>query len=1039
MQFQQFARRVLVWLFVCLLICAPQAILAQPFAPASLTAYSGNSQVLLQWTASSGAASYNVKRSPAGGGPYSLIASAGGTSYTDNAVTNGVSYFYVVSAVSNAVEGANSPEAQAIPLAPGGFRLVNRLSGLALDNPNGSGTGGVDQQPYSGTNQMWTLSPVGSGVFAVFSASGHALSGSNASAQLTVSPYLAVGYQFWTFQLTNSAFYLVRNASTGQVMDDFGNSTTAGTAIGQWVLNGGSNQQWSVNSVSPQLASVAVTNAGLYAQYTFTGQVNPFGLATTLICKLGTNTSYGYSVTNSIPATNGPVNFSLTLTIPNATNFVSTWHATVVASSLAGSVTNADVLAPSPVLQLASVALTNGGVLPQYTFTGTVNPGGLPTTLICQLGTNTSYGASVTNVIAATNVPVNFSVTVPYTLDRATTMHGLVTASNAFTSVSSGDLTTDSISFELRLGARLGNGPTPTADCLAWLDFNDDGFLDLVHNGGDLVAIARVGILRNPGPAANAAWTYFFPFSEQGAGREGCLAIGDLDNDNRPDTLMAGGGDSNGNGLSGVRYGWMQSGIGVHPLIPFGPTLGGARAIIADFDHSGKQSALLCYAGYNYHMVGNFVSNGVYNTSTLISFGTIVDIGGTSAGGSSDNVTSGGWSLSGGFLGTNGFMDVYGFSISASPPTGTFYRNDGELGFKVAGGFQLSSGFANGLYGGGNSVWADFNSDGLDDLLILQSGFTVVTNFILLNDGHGNFTNSGWALPQWWIASAGVGDLFHHGRPDIVMTGANNDGLGAYGRNITVLRNDGNGIFTPVDYGLFPEVSPSDQGVALADYDNDGRLDIGVTGALPGIGFLADLDSISVYRNELNIASNTPPAAPTGLGSSVSAGRVDLRWNAATDDVTPAPSLTYNVRIGTNSLGTQTVSPLANVTNGWRKVVARGNVGPCLGTYWHLPPGTYYWSVQAIDGAFAGGAWGMEQTFTITNAEQPRLAIASSGSQKKLNWPSRFSGYQVEQNTVLATNAVWVSHASPVLTENGKWSVIASNASPASGFYRLRK
>lgn len=46
----------------------------------------------------------------------------------------------------------------------------------------------------------------------------------------------------------------------------------------------------------------------------------------------------------------------------------------------------------------------------------------------------------------------------PYTLDRVTTMHGLVTASNAFGAVSSGDFTTNSITpaNQLTYNVRIG-------------------------------------------------------------------------------------------------------------------------------------------------------------------------------------------------------------------------------------------------------------------------------------------------------------------------------------------------------------------------------------------------------------------------------------------------------------------------------------------------------------------------------------------------------------------------------------------------------
>jgi thermitase len=90
-----------------------------PPPPANLVATAGNGQVSLAWGASSDATSYNVKRSTTAGGPYTTIATGiATTNYLDNAVTNGTTYYYVVSGVNAAGEGPNSNEASATPLAP---------------------------------------------------------------------------------------------------------------------------------------------------------------------------------------------------------------------------------------------------------------------------------------------------------------------------------------------------------------------------------------------------------------------------------------------------------------------------------------------------------------------------------------------------------------------------------------------------------------------------------------------------------------------------------------------------------------------------------------------------------------------------------------------------------------------------------------------------------------------------------------------------------------------------------------------------------
>jgi fibronectin type 3 domain-containing protein len=95
----------------------PIALTAPPAAPTGLAAAAGNAQVSLSWTASSGATSYHVKRSTTNGGAYTQVALATTTSDADTGLTNGTTYYYVVSALNAAGESANSSQASATPVA----------------------------------------------------------------------------------------------------------------------------------------------------------------------------------------------------------------------------------------------------------------------------------------------------------------------------------------------------------------------------------------------------------------------------------------------------------------------------------------------------------------------------------------------------------------------------------------------------------------------------------------------------------------------------------------------------------------------------------------------------------------------------------------------------------------------------------------------------------------------------------------------------------------------------------------------------------
>jgi glucosylceramidase len=89
-----------------------------PAAPTGLTATAGDGQVALSWTASSGATGYNLKRALVSGGTYTTITNGVvNTSYTDTSVSDGVQYYYVVTAVNYGPESPNSNEADALPFS----------------------------------------------------------------------------------------------------------------------------------------------------------------------------------------------------------------------------------------------------------------------------------------------------------------------------------------------------------------------------------------------------------------------------------------------------------------------------------------------------------------------------------------------------------------------------------------------------------------------------------------------------------------------------------------------------------------------------------------------------------------------------------------------------------------------------------------------------------------------------------------------------------------------------------------------------------
>ena len=108
----------------------PDASCVIPAAPSSVVAIrSGNRRVTLTWTTSAGASSYKVLRSTMSSSVYSSVGTSSGTPYMDTTVENGVAYYYVVTAASDADGNCASARSAEAPVVA----CVNlaRVNGIA--------------------------------------------------------------------------------------------------------------------------------------------------------------------------------------------------------------------------------------------------------------------------------------------------------------------------------------------------------------------------------------------------------------------------------------------------------------------------------------------------------------------------------------------------------------------------------------------------------------------------------------------------------------------------------------------------------------------------------------------------------------------------------------------------------------------------------------------------------------------------------------------------------------------------------------------
>jgi len=94
----------------------PEASETIPESPLHLVGVSGSNEVSLNWDSVENADSYTVKRATTPGGPYTDVATeVTSSSYTDTTVTNGTTYYYVVTAVNAIGESQQSNEVSVTP------------------------------------------------------------------------------------------------------------------------------------------------------------------------------------------------------------------------------------------------------------------------------------------------------------------------------------------------------------------------------------------------------------------------------------------------------------------------------------------------------------------------------------------------------------------------------------------------------------------------------------------------------------------------------------------------------------------------------------------------------------------------------------------------------------------------------------------------------------------------------------------------------------------------------------------------------------
>lgn len=172
----------------------PQGV--APPAPTGLAAAWGSALANLAWNASSGAATYRVKRSTTSGGPYTVIATGvTSTIYQNSGLANGTTYYYVVSAVdSGGTESAKSNQASVTPHGIiGGNLVANPSYELGTGADASSWTEGVNHARSNDKRAVgtWALK-------STYTGTGTA----TRSPSITVAPYTNYHFSGWIYKST---------------------------------------------------------------------------------------------------------------------------------------------------------------------------------------------------------------------------------------------------------------------------------------------------------------------------------------------------------------------------------------------------------------------------------------------------------------------------------------------------------------------------------------------------------------------------------------------------------------------------------------------------------------------------------------------------------------------------------------------------------------------------------------------------------------------------------------------------------------------
>lgn len=515
---------------------------------------------------------------------------------------------------------------------------------------------------------------------------------------------------------------------------------------------------------------------------------------------------------------------------------------------------------------------------------------------------------------------------------------------------------------------------------MAWGDYDQDGDYDLLLSGTDEFTNVICRLYRNNGDTTFTNSGVALPQIYQGD-----LLFLDFNNDNFLDIAISGKTEE---GLK-ISELYSNNGDGSFSKLTVDiDSVANSSLLQADFDNDGYLDLLISGTNNSNTRICGILKNTRNNTFESVN----TNIEGISNG-----------SIQSADFNKDGKIDLLVFGINnLNQRVGSIYLNEGDFNFLLQ-----NPGLPEVAWS--SSATGDYNQDGYCDIAVTgmeQSG-TFITK-VFKNNGNGTYTDINTGLTGLYQSSVNWGDYDNDGDIDLIFSGFDEST-----RHTLLYQNQGGDVFTEIGTDL-EDIYQGE--LSFIDFDKDKDLDVLISGyAISG-------EKTILYRNLTSVLGEEP-AAPPETFNETSDNLLILKWNKGSDNQTQSNGLTYGISVGTAEDAYDVVSPVADITSGYRYMPTQGSCfTDTFAVINELSEGKYFWQVQSIDNGFLGSPFSEIDSFIICEpinigndtsiCLNNELQLTTGEGTDIVNWYSTEYGLLVSDNfnlnyTVTQIDTIW--------------------------------